>query len=75
MLVGGLAALVLTPVVFRIRTQGSNTQANALWPSWWMVLPLLVAVAGAFLVLAPASFDLRRSLLRSRFITRLRRRP
>jgi hypothetical protein len=73
-LVGGLGALVLTPVVYRIRTAGSNGQASAnwLWPTWWMLIPLLLAIAGAVLVFLPESFDLRRSLLHSRFMTRLR---
>lgn len=75
LLVGGLGALVLTPVVYRIRTQGTHVDsANSIWPTWWMIFPLIVAVIGAILVLAPASFDVRRSLLRSRFVTRLRRR-
>jgi hypothetical protein len=76
-LVGGLGALVLTPVVYRIRMAGTNAQAaaNALWPTWWMLIPLLFAIVGAVLVFLPESFDLRRSLLRSRFVTRLRGRP
>jgi hypothetical protein len=73
-LVGGLGALVLTPVVYRIRTAGATSDATArwFWPTWWMLIPLLFAIAGAVLVLLPESFDLRRSLLRSRFVTRLR---
>jgi len=75
LLVGGLGALVLTPVVYRIRTQGTHVDsANSIWPTWWMIVPLIVALIGAALVFAPASFDVRRSLLHSRFVTRLRRR-
>jgi hypothetical protein len=37
-----------------------------------MLIPLLLAIAGAVLVFLPESFDLRRSLLHSRFMTRLR---
>ena len=74
LLVGGLGAFVLTLVVYRIRTAGVHTTANALWPTWWMLMPLVITVVGAVLVVAPASFDLRRSLLHSRFVTRLRRR-
>ena len=76
-LVGGLGALVLTPVVYRIRMAGTNAQASAnpLWPTWWMLIPLLFAIVGAVFVFLPESFDLRRSLLRSRFVTRLRGRP
>jgi hypothetical protein len=66
--------LVLAPVFYRIRTQSSSTHGNTFWPSWWMLVPLLVTIAGAVLVLAPASFDVRRSLLHSRFVSRLRRR-
>jgi hypothetical protein len=75
MLVGGLGALVLTPVVYRIRTESANTHGNTFWPTWWMIIPLIVAVIGAVLVFAPPSFDLRRSILHSRFVRRLRRRP
>jgi hypothetical protein len=72
LLVGGLGAFVLTPVVYRIRTAGVHTTANALWPTWWMLMPLIVAIAGAVLVFLPESFDLRRRLLHSRFVTRMR---
>ncbi len=76
-LVGGLGALVLTPVVYRIRTASANAEATAhwLWPTWWMLLPLIVAIVGAVLVFLPAGFDLRRTLLHSRFVTRLRGKP
>jgi hypothetical protein len=71
----GLGALVFTPVVYRIRTASAHTHvAFSLWPTWWMLVPLAVAIVGALLAFAPASFDLRRSLLHSRFVTRLRRR-
>ena len=53
LLVGGLGAFVLTPVVYWIRTAGEHTSANALWPTWWMIVPLLVAIAGAALVFLP----------------------
>jgi TRAP-type C4-dicarboxylate transport system permease small subunit len=75
LLVGGLGALVLTPVVYWIRTQGEHTSANALWPTWWMIVPLLVAIVGAVLVFLPDSVELRRRLLHSRFMARFRSRP
>jgi len=75
LLVGGLGALVLAPVVYWIRTAGEHTSANALWPTWWMIVPLLVAVAGAALVFLPDSTELRRRLLHSRFMARFRSRP
>jgi hypothetical protein len=74
LLVGGAGAFVLTPVIYRIRTAGSSTSANTFWPTWWMIVPLLVAIVGGVLVLAPASFDVRRSLLHSRFVQRIRKR-
>ena len=74
LLVGGLGAFVLTPVIYRIRTASSDTQGNTLWPTWWMLIPLLVAIVGAVLVFAPPSFDFRRSLLQSRVVRRLRKR-
>jgi hypothetical protein len=66
LLLGGVGALVGTPVVYRIRAAGSDVHLarNWLWPTWWMLVPLLVALIGALLMLAPRSFDLRRTLLR-----------
>jgi hypothetical protein len=75
LLVGGLGAFVLTPVVYWIRTAGEHSSANALWPTWWMIVPLLVAIAGAVLVFLPDPVELRRRLLHSRFMTRFRSRP
>ena len=66
LLLGGIGALIVTPLVYRIRATGSDVHLarNWLWPTWWMLVPLLVAVIGAFLMLAPPSFDLRRTLTR-----------
>jgi predicted PurR-regulated permease PerM len=75
LLVGGLGAFVLTPVVYWIRTAGEHTSANALWPTWWMIVPLLVAITGAVFVFFPDSGELRRRLLHSRFMARFRSRP
>ena len=45
MLVGGLGALILTPVVYRIRTAGADTQSGHwVWPTWWMLVPLVIAL-------------------------------
>ena len=54
------------------RGPNSQASANSLWPTWWMLIPLAFAIVGAVLVFVPESFDLRRSLLHSRFVTRLR---
>ena len=70
----GLAALIGTPIVYRIRS-GARSQAapNWLWPTWWMLLPLAAVLIGWFLMRLPDSIDLRRSLLRSRLFSRRRR--
>lgn len=70
-----MGALILTPVVYRIRTAGADIRSGHwVWPTWWMLVPLVIALIGGFLVLMPESFDLRRSVLHSRLVMRLRKR-
>jgi hypothetical protein len=67
MIVGGLLALVGTPIVYQLRS--GTTPGTWWWPTWWMVFPLVVLVLGIVIRALPASFDLRRSLLRSRVVS------
>jgi hypothetical protein len=64
LIVGGGLALVGTPIVYALRS--GATPATWWWPTWWMLLPLAVLVVGIVVRALPASFDLRRSLLRGR---------
>jgi hypothetical protein len=64
MIVGGALALVGTPIVYSLRDVA--TPGTWWWPTWWMILPLIVLVLGIAIRALPASFDLRRSVLRSR---------
>ena len=76
LILGGIAALVGTPIVYRIRAASAHARAthNWLWPTWWMLVPLLVVLIGAVLTVAPDSDGLRRRLLRSRLFANRRRR-
>jgi H+/Cl- antiporter ClcA len=67
-ILAGIAALIGTPLVYRFRTANAHARVthNWLWPTWWMLVPLLVAIVGVVITLLPASFDLRRSLLARR---------
>jgi hypothetical protein len=67
MIVGGVLALVGTPIVYALRSVA--TPGTWWWPTWWMALPLIVLVFGITIRALPASFDLRRSLLRSRVVS------
>ena len=72
---GGLAALVGTPIVYRLRAASAHARVphSWLWPTPWMFVPLAVVLIGLFIARIPQSFDLRRSLLRSRLFARRRR--
>ncbi len=72
MVVGGALALIGTPIVYALRS--GTSPATWWWPTWWMLLPLVVLLVGIVIVSLPASFDLRRWLLRSRAIARRRER-
>ena len=74
LILGGVAALVGTPIVYRLRAASAHASAsrNWLWPTWWMLAPLVIALIGLFVARAPQSFDFRRSLLRSRLFARRR---
>jgi hypothetical protein len=76
LILGGVAALIGTPIVYRIRAASAHARATHswLWPTWWMLVPLLVALIGAFITVAPDSLDLRRRLLRTRLFSNRRRR-
>ena len=64
LIVGGGLALLGTPIVYALRS--GSTPATWWWPTPWMVLPLVVLVIGIVIRALPATFDLRRSLLRGR---------
>lgn len=72
--IGGIAALVGTPIVYRLRAANANVplSRNWLWPTWWMLVPLAGVLIGLLIARVPQSFDLRRSLLRSRLFARRR---
>jgi uncharacterized protein YybS (DUF2232 family) len=74
LVIGGLAALIGTPIVYRLRAANANVSParNWLWPTWWMLVPLAVVIIGLLIARVPESFDLRRSLLRSRLFARRR---
>ena len=74
LILGGVAALIGTPIVYRIRAASAHARAthNWLWPTWWMLVPLFIVLIGALLTVAPDSGDLRRRLLRSRFFANRR---
>jgi hypothetical protein len=72
LIVGGALALVGTPIVYALRS--GTTPATWWWPTWWMLLPLVALLIGIAIVSLPASFDLRRALLRSRVFARRRER-
>ena len=52
--VGGLVMLVLTPIVYRVRTSHMHTRATRalLWPTAWMLVPLAAVLVGLFLMFA-----------------------
>ena len=76
LIIGGLAALIGTPIVYRVRAASAHAHATHTWwwPTWWLLVPLAAVVVGVFLVRAPDSHELRRRLLRSRLFER-RHRP
>ncbi len=75
-MLGGVAALVGTPIVYRIRAASAHARVTHswYWPTPWMLIPLLVVVVGAFVTIAPDSRELRRRLLRTRLFSNRRRR-
>ena len=72
--IGGIAALVGTPIVYRLRAANAHASVsrNWLWPTWWMLVPLIIVIVGLIIARVPQSFDLRRSILRSRLFARRR---
>jgi hypothetical protein len=72
MIVGGALALVGIPIVYALRN--GTTPAAWWWPTAWMWLPLIVLLIGIVIRALPPSFDLRRSLFRSRVVARRRER-
>ena len=61
--------------MYRVRAASAHARThNWLWPTWWMLVPLLIALIGAFMMVAPDSADVRRRLLRSRLFSNRRRR-
>jgi hypothetical protein len=76
LILGGVAALIGTPIVYRVRAASAHARARHswFWPTPWMVVPLVIVLIGAFVMVAPDSFDLRRRLLRTRLFSN-RRRP
>jgi hypothetical protein len=70
MVIGGALALVGIPIIYRLRS--GTTPGSWWWPTPWMLLPLVVLAVGIVIVSLPASFDLRRTLLRSRALKRRR---
>jgi hypothetical protein len=76
LILGGLAALIGTPIVYRLRAASAHARLTHswYWPTPWMLIPLLVVVVGACITLAPDSVDLRRRLLRTRLFSNRRRR-
>jgi hypothetical protein len=68
LIVGGALALIGTPIVYRLRAASAHVPAKNVWwwPTWWMLVPLLVLLAGLLITTLPASFDLRRTLVRAR---------
>jgi hypothetical protein len=75
LIVGGALALIGTPIVYRLRAASAHVPAKNMWwwPTWWMLVPLLVLLVGLLINTLPASFDLRRTLVRTR--NSARRRP
>jgi hypothetical protein len=51
---GGVIVLVVTPLVYRAHTASQHVVArrSLLWPTAWMIVPLVVALIGAGMVLA-----------------------
>jgi hypothetical protein len=74
MTLGGVAALVGTPIIYRLRAAGAHATVtrNWFWPTWWMLVPVIVVMIGLLIARAPESFDFRRSLLQSRLFARRR---
>ena len=74
-MLGGVAALIGTPIVYRVRAASAHARVTHswLWPTWWMLVPLVVVLIGAFVTVAPDSRDLRRRLLRTRMFSNRRR--
>ena len=66
-MLAGVAALIGTPVIYRIRAASAHARATRswFWPTWWMLVPLLVVAIGVLVTYLPATFDLRRSVRRS----------
>jgi len=76
LILGGVAALIGTPIVYRLRAASAHARATHswFWPTPWMLIPLVVVILGAFLTVAPDSHDVRRRLLRTRLFSNRRRR-
>jgi hypothetical protein len=76
LILGGAAALIGTPIVYRLRAASAHARATHswFWPTPWMWIPLVVVVLGALLTVAPDSRDVRRRLLRTRLFANRRRR-
>jgi uncharacterized membrane protein len=77
LVVGGLVMLVLTPIVYRVRTTHMHTRATRalLWPTAWMVLPLAAVLVGAFLMFATANLLASRKKSRASRAVRTESRP
>jgi hypothetical protein len=76
LMLGGIAALIGTPIVYRVRAASAHARATHswFWPTPWMLVPLLVVLVGAFVARAPDSIEFRRRLLRTRLFSNRRRR-
>jgi hypothetical protein len=73
-IVGGVLALIGTPIVYRLRAASAHVPAKSTWwwPTWWMVVPLFVLLIGLLINALPASFDVRRAIRRGRSAPRRR---